>query len=212
LLAPWFLNQAGKCPVDPDVLVDVELKNGKIVIGERADSFYWTMSTSNNQITAYRLHVAEAKESEPLSICQEAFLSSREGVSDASDPAPVGSLDTITPREWRCFHCDEVFTDRDLAADHFGVCETRDAACKLNAMEGGILSLYREAEATLDRYRREDNESFREFYRLGAAHSTALMREEEKGYARGLADGRAESAREAEAVKEPAAMLAARGK
>lgn len=45
--------------------------------------------------------------------------------------------------EWRCFHCDEVFTDPKSAQDHFGDgggCDPEPPACKLNAMEGGLLN------------------------------------------------------------------------
>jgi hypothetical protein len=38
----------------------------------------------------------------------------------------------------------------------------------------------------------EDTELHREIYRLKADHATALRREEEKGYARGLRDARQE--------------------
>lgn len=96
--------------------------------------------------------------------------------------------------EWRCFHCDEVFTTVEAARDHFGDgggCDPEPPACKLNQMEGGLLKLYREALAEIHTYQIEDNASFREFYALGADHATALRREEEKGYARGLRDGRA---------------------
>lgn len=34
---------------------------------------------------------------------------------ESEAPAPV-----VAAREWRCFHCDEVFTDESLAAEHFG--------------------------------------------------------------------------------------------
>lgn len=30
---------------------------------------------------------------------------------------------------WRCFHCDELFTDRKLAEDHFGLVTLHPAAC-----------------------------------------------------------------------------------
>lgn len=50
----WFLNLKGIPPVEGDVLVDVELKNGSIVRGLRANSWYWSL-TSSNPITAYRL-------------------------------------------------------------------------------------------------------------------------------------------------------------
>jgi len=90
--------------------------------------------------------------------------------------------------EWRCFHCDEVFTDRDAAAEHFGVQIPGDVACKLNATEGLLVKMLREAQKELRRYRREDNESYRTFYALGAEHETKMRRVEEEGYVRGLKD------------------------
>lgn len=106
----------------------------------------------------------------------------------ASHPTALG-----VTKEWRCFHCDEVFTDREAAADHFGVqidgCAD-DVACKLNAEQGLLVKMLREAHEELRKYHQEDNEAYRQFYVLGADHSTALRREEEKGYARGLHDAR----------------------
>ena len=34
--------------------------------------------------------------------------------------APAADEQQVT---WRCFHCDELFTDRQCAADHFGISE-----------------------------------------------------------------------------------------
>lgn len=96
-------------------------------------------------------------------------------------------------KTWRCFHCDEVFTDREAAADHFGVqidgCPD-EVACKINATEGLLVSMLREAQAELRLYHQEDNAAFRQFHALGAEHAMALRREEEKGYARGLEDAK----------------------
>lgn len=94
-------------------------------------------------------------------------------------------------KTWLCFHCDEIFTDPSEAAEHFGNALYDTPACQLTKDEKGLVGLLREAHFQLRRYQDEDSQSYREFYSLGAAHSTALMREEEKGYARGLADGRA---------------------
>jgi hypothetical protein len=105
-------------------------------------------------------------------------------------PNDKARADTAGIEGWRCFHCGDFFTDADDARDHFGSYTLDDPACILNAMEGGILKLYREACEELMKYREEDNASFREFYRLGAEHAVALRREEEKGYERGLRDGR----------------------
>lgn len=99
---------------------------------------------------------------------------------------------------WRCFFCDEVFTDREAAADHFGVQIdglADEPGCKLNAAEGGLLKILREFQTELAKYHEEDHESYRTFHALGAEHQVALQREEEKGYARGLADAKADYAR-----------------
>jgi hypothetical protein len=93
---------------------------------------------------------------------------------------------------WRCFHCNDVFTDRAAAAEHFGDNLQGDPACKLNAMEGGLLKLVRDQERELQVFRTEESASYRELYRLGADHAQALIREEEKGYAGGLRDANAE--------------------
>jgi len=85
---------------------------------------------------------------------------------------------------WRCFHCDEVFTDVEAARLHFGSDETRQPACQIDVAH------VREMESQLNRYHAEDSDKDREFYALNAAHSVALIREEEKGYERGLRDGR----------------------
>jgi hypothetical protein len=103
----------------------------------------------------------------------------------------IKALRSPEGREWRCFHCDEVFTDEVTAKDHFGYDMLAEPGCKLNQIEGGLLGILRRQEDRLDAYHREDTASYREFYSLGADHSQALRREEEKGYARGLADARA---------------------
>jgi hypothetical protein len=58
----------------------------------------------------------------------------------------------MTKREipWRCFHCNEVFKDADLAADHFGTdwfCEDDGPACIQMLTEGekAIVNSRREA-------------------------------------------------------------------
>lgn len=85
---------------------------------------------------------------------------------------------------WRCFHCDEVFTDREKAAEHFGKYEMREPACTIDVAE------YRRMEEVNRGHCAEDTELHRTIYRMAADHATALLREEEKGYARGLWDGR----------------------
>ena len=92
---------------------------------------------------------------------------------------------------WRCFHCDEVFTERECAQLHFGATLMSDPACQINAVQ------VRQMERTLARFREEDTDLHREIYRLKSDHQIALRREEEAGYAKGLADGRAIATQEA---------------
>lgn len=87
--------------------------------------------------------------------------------------------------EWRCFHCDDVFTDREKAAEHFGTTLLADPACQIDLLH------FRLMEKLHLGYLDEDTELHREIARLHADHHTALRHEEEKGYVRGLADGRA---------------------
>lgn len=96
----------------------------------------------------------------------------------------------VSPVCWRCFHCDEMFTNEDAARDHFGRDDWSTPACHIAQDMAGLVAFMREQEAELNRYRAEDHESARNFYRIGGEHSVALKREEECGYARGLADAR----------------------
>jgi hypothetical protein len=87
---------------------------------------------------------------------------------------------------WTCFHCGEVFTDRALAVEHFGASEMQDAACQID------IAKYREMEELHARNLAEDTERDRTIYRLQAEMTVKMRQEEEKGYARGLADARRE--------------------
>lgn len=92
---------------------------------------------------------------------------------------------------WTCFHCGEnfpgTFVGHRDAQRHFGGSIHARAAC-LTKQEKGILIALRDAEALLVRYREEDTDLHRAIARLQSEHSTALIREEEKGYNRGLRD------------------------
>jgi hypothetical protein len=85
---------------------------------------------------------------------------------------------------WRCFHCDEVFDEFEAARIHFGPTLFSEAACQIDA------AALRELQAELTRYREEDTDLHRSIHAIQGEHATALRREEELGYARGLADAR----------------------
>lgn len=84
-------------------------------------------------------------------------------------------------RQWRCFQCDETFTDRDAALEHFGPHCLCDTACQID------IKKYREMEVLHERELAEDSDSHRKFYSMQADHAQALIREEQKGYDKGVA-------------------------
>lgn len=86
---------------------------------------------------------------------------------------------------WRCFHCDEHFTDAAAAELHFGKSERETPACQI---DGGVLAEVRRQEVELGHYREEDSAKDREMARLRSGHEIALRRAEEAGYAKALKD------------------------
>lgn len=84
--------------------------------------------------------------------------------------------------KWRCFHCDEIFTTSEAATEHFGRSEYQKPGCQIDIAE------YRAMEQRMKRYNEEDSDMHRQIYGMQSDHSQALLREEEKGYARGLVD------------------------
>lgn len=85
-------------------------------------------------------------------------------------------------KTWRCFHCDEVFTDREKAALHFGVYQTSDPACQIN------IEAYRKMEENHRAHLQEDSEMHRELAAMECKTQIELRRAEERGYARGIED------------------------
>lgn len=83
---------------------------------------------------------------------------------------------------WRCFHCDEAFTDAESAALHFGTQEHQEPACLID------IAKFREMEALQLRYLDEDADVHRTMRRMETDHQQALRRAEETGYAEGLVD------------------------
>lgn len=94
---------------------------------------------------------------------------------------------------WRCFHCGETFTlqQERWAREHFGRAQDAEPVCLIRtAGETALLSALRTAEDQLAAYRSEDQGILRAMSAMQADHRQALIREEERGYAKGLIDGR----------------------
>lgn len=99
--------------------------------------------------------------------------------------------------DWRCFHCNEVFTDRRLAADHFGATEDSQPACQIKAgAERSLVAALRNAEREVaevwQAIHDESTDAAKAYYNQQNRHREQLMAAEEAGYERGLADGRDE--------------------
>ena len=123
-----------------------------------------------------------------------------------AQPAP----DLDAPRSWRCFHCDEVFTDSKAAAVHFGADESAEPGCKM--LTGGDVELlrdYRDMAARWQRCVSEDCDASRIYNSMSAERVTAVRDAEQAGYDKGLAGGRNEAAA---AITSLRAQLAERDK
>jgi hypothetical protein len=100
---------------------------------------------------------------------------------------------------WRCFHCDATFTKAQgrWAREHFGADQGELPVCQMRLPgEFFLLNALRRAQDELARYRAEDSDLMRAIYAMQADHAAALRAEEERGYAKGLTDGRLEKTEE----------------
>ena len=98
-------------------------------------------------------------------------------------------------RGWQCFHCGEIFETVEGAQLHFGADQTKEPGCliRVNQSEQGLLTELRNVEAARDALQyqisKESTAADVRIQSLQGQHQIELRREEEKGYARGLADG-----------------------
>jgi hypothetical protein len=94
---------------------------------------------------------------------------------------------------WRCFHCGDAFTKAQVehARDHFGRDESTTPVCLIREPgEYSLLKALRKAEDELAAYRAEDTYLHRALHEMSSDHGRALIREEERGYEKGLRDGK----------------------
>lgn len=93
---------------------------------------------------------------------------------------------------WRCFHCGEICASEAHASEHFGGTRGALAACQLKSSDRHLITALREAEEQLARYRAEDSDVLRAMHAAQAEHLTAIREAEERGYAKGVADMKAQ--------------------
>lgn len=114
-----------------------------------------------------------------------------------ASPSPDPREAKIAELPWRCFHCDEVFADQKAAQEHFGIDEmTSCAGCieKVNGGEIGLLRRVRDLEQQLIPYLSESDAVSNYVAGKMTAHAQALIREEERGYDKGVQEAKAEYA------------------
>jgi hypothetical protein len=99
----------------------------------------------------------------------------------------VGAMSGPGRKQWRCFHCDDLFRSPHAAAIHFGSFMDAKPACLL-PHEQHLVEHIRDLERQLDSYRDDRDQIMRAIVTLEGEHARALRDEEEKGYARGLRD------------------------
>ncbi len=73
--------------------------------------------------------------------------------------------------QWRCFHCDEVFTDKAEALEHFGADESKDPACRITADD---VKRVRELESDVDLWQRRALSAEMEAEGLAGCHSETM--------------------------------------
>jgi hypothetical protein len=93
-------------------------------------------------------------------------------------------------REWRCFHCDDVFTRAEDAQEHFGATQGALTGCQVKGHEYGLLGVIREQERELASYREEIDPLTLAMLGMKAEHAEALRCAEEAGYSKGVRDMR----------------------
>lgn len=96
-------------------------------------------------------------------------------------------------KQWRCFHCDDVFYSAKLAQEHFGSDCGSVPACQIRGYEGHLITYIRKLEDDLAQYRAEDSHIMRAMWTLEADHRRALVRAEEDGYNKGVRDMKCET-------------------
>lgn len=94
----------------------------------------------------------------------------------------------MSRKHWRCFHCDELFTREVDAAEHFGISQSQEPACRIKSHEGHLVHYIRKLETELASYRADDSDIMRAMMVLESDHRQALIRSEEDGYGKGVRD------------------------
>lgn len=94
-------------------------------------------------------------------------------------------------KQWRCFHCDEVFTRPADAHLHFGSDDGARPACQIKSHEGHLVRYIRQLEDRLITYMNDAHPQLQAIMTLEGDFARAVRDAEEKGYERGVRDMKA---------------------
>lgn len=106
-----------------------------------------------------------------------------------------------TRKSWRCFHCNETFTNPKHAATHFGTDEAATPACKLTQSETHLIAYIRQLERDLTQYRHEDSHILRAIQAKEFEQQQALTQAEEHGYNKGVQEAKQQLKQEIETLR-----------
>src|ERR1700686_622847 len=90
----------------------------------------------------------------------------------------VSGENPMAQKQWRCFHCDQVFTSLRCATIHFGADEAATCACVL-PHEQHLVEHIRDLERQLEIYRNESDKVLQSIMTLEAEHRQTVTRAEE---------------------------------
>lgn len=98
-------------------------------------------------------------------------------------------------KQWRCFFCDEVFTSKDKAAQHFGAfdaCEADEVACKLLPYQEKVLKYIRDLETHVrelqSQVHKDSHPLLASIYDIQHEMASRERIAEERRFAKGVAD------------------------
>ena len=92
---------------------------------------------------------------------------------------------------WRCFHCNEVFSKREDARRHFGEAPESDLACRVAQNALGALTALRRLEERVALLIRGDTRAAEEVRSTLLMHAETIKLAYEAGRGRGFAEGHA---------------------
>ncbi len=91
-------------------------------------------------------------------------------------------------KQWRCFHCDQVFTSERWAREHFGNDLYSYPACRIKDHEGHLIDYVRKLEAEIHDHRTENHKVLLAAYSMQMDAQRMVPEAEQRGYDKGVSE------------------------